>query len=75
MNRTVVTNTSRTIEARQFGNRVRLVVFGAMWSDCQVEWVRPEAAERRFEQLVAINSRKPRKSHQVAFTGVYRRFR
>jgi hypothetical protein len=67
MNQSTVTNTHRTIEARQFGNRVRIVVFGAMWSDVSLEWIHPKLAQRRFDKLVEMNSKKPVKSRQVGF--------
>jgi hypothetical protein len=64
---TTTTDTHRTIEARQFGNRVRIVVYGAMWSDVSLEWVTLNQAEQRFNRLVTMNSKKTVQSCKVGF--------
>jgi hypothetical protein len=64
---TTTTDTHRTIEARQFGNRVRILVLGATWSDVHLEWTSPLVAEQRVNKLIAQHSKKPRNRTTLAF--------
>lgn len=48
---TTTTDTHRIIEAKQFGNWVRILVLGATWSDVSLEWVAPLVAEARVNKL------------------------
>lgn len=57
---TTTTDTHRIIEAKQFGNWVRILVLGATWSDVSLEWVAPLVAEARVNKLIAQHSKKPK---------------
>ena len=62
----VITNTGREVRVRWTGKRFELTVFGAMWSDVQIEWTGSlNYAAYRFNKLVEINSKKIQKSHMV----------
>ena len=55
----VITNTGREVRVRWTGKRFELTVFGANWSDCQIEWTGSlNYAAIRFNKLVEMNSRK-----------------
>jgi len=64
---TTTTDTGRTIEAKQFGNRVRIVVYGAkMMTGVELEWKHPLVAEARVNKLIAQHTKKPRNRTTLA---------
>lgn len=64
---TTTTDTHKIIEARQFGNRVRILVLGAAWSDVHLEWTSPLVAEQRVNKLIAQHSKKPKEVTKIEY--------
>lgn len=66
MTYSVTTNTSRIVEATWTGRAIQLAVYGALWSDVQLEWhARLEMAVERFQWLIEHNSKPVKETPQI----------